>query len=86
MDGDPRRLSDFAKLPHISISTPMKENELPSFLFNGREYSSYKGLLPVCYGMGYQNGAIDLSKGSSVTYQLSSIGSDSVVVEVDLFP
>lgn len=86
MDGAPRRLNDFVKLPHISISAPMKENELPSFLFNGREYSTYKGLLPVCYGMGYQNGAISLSKGSSVTYQLFSMGSDSVVVEVDLAP
>ena len=86
MDDAPRRLSDFAKLPHTSISAQMKENKLPSFLFNGREYSSYRGSQPVCYGMGYQNGAISLSKGSSVMYQLSSTGSDSVMVEVDLAP
>jgi len=86
MDYAPRNLSDFAKVPHISISTPMEENKLPSFLFNGYEYSNYRGVKPVCYGMGYQNGAISLSKGSSVTYQLSSTVSDSVMIEVDLVP
>jgi hypothetical protein len=86
MDYAPRRLKDFAKVPHISVSVPMEENKLPFSFFNGHEYSDYKGTLPVCYGMGYQNGAISLSKGSSVTYNLSSTTSDSVMVEVDLVP
>ncbi len=86
MNYQPRSLSDFDKLPHTKAESPMVEYKTPLLLFNGNEYTSFKGEKPVSYGLGYQRGAANLSKGSSVTYHFTANNSDSVRIELALAP
>lgn len=85
----PRNLRDFGRLPHLASSSPMPDNRSPLRLFNGRDYVSFSGIQPVCYGLGYQGGAISLSKGSCVVYTFTpspSLHTDSLMIEVALAP
>ena len=86
MDHRPRRLPVYDKVPHTQAEVPMVSREAPSCLVDGKDYISYQGEQPVCYGMGYRRGAIHLSKGTSVTYEVNSVLSDSIDVTVALAP
>ncbi|AHF15123.1 glycosyl hydrolase 115 family protein [Niabella soli] len=86
MSFDPRKLVEYEKLPHIRSETALIENKAPRFLFNGKTYESFTGGKPIAYGLGYQRGAINLSKGSAVVYSFTAAATDSIRIETDLAP
>lgn len=86
MDYRPRQLAVFNKVPHTTAEKPLPEEKTPLFLFNGTDYAGYSGEKPVAHGLGYQRGAIHLSKGSSVEYSFEVTNTDSIRIEVALAP
>lgn len=86
MNYHPRDLRDFSVVPHFLSSQPMPHEVQPLILWNGCDYISYTGIVPFGYGLGYQGGAVSLSKGSSVVYQFTPVFSDSLTIEVALAP
>ena len=68
MDYKARNLPVFSKIEKDSALTPLKEYYAPLFEFNGTDYSEYKGIKPVCHGLGYNRKAISIDTNSSVTY------------------
>ncbi|WP_026309799.1 glycosyl hydrolase 115 family protein [Niabella aurantiaca] len=85
MTSHPRALPVFEKLTHTGTDAAMVKENRPRFLWNGSAYRSYTGERPVAHGLGYQRGAVSISKGSSVVYDFTSAGS-AVTVEVALAP
>lgn len=79
MDGQPRRLAVFQSVPQ-----PVANNPLAAF--NGNDYAPFTGSHPISHVPGYQQGAVQLAKGSSVTYKFEAQTTDSLVVEVALVP
>ena len=86
MDYQPRRLAVYQQVPQTVTETPFVEKALPLCLLNGQDYVSYQGVQPVCYGLGYQRGAIHLEKGTSITYEVNTTLPDSIAVTVALAP
>lgn len=86
MDYQPRKLAVFGKVPHTKVEAPLPESRTSLFLLNGNEYYSFKGNRPLCHGLGYQRGAISLSKGSSVIYNFKTEDVSSIKIEVALAP
>ncbi|MBO9618726.1 MAG: glycosyl hydrolase 115 family protein [Niabella sp.] len=86
MSYGPRGLVEYEKLAHTRSETALIENKAPLFLFNGKEYERFTGEKPVTYGLGYQRGAISLSKGSAVVYNVTAAATDSIRIETDLAP
>lgn len=86
MDYQPRRLAVYQQVPQVVADVPLAEKENLLCLLNGKDYVSYQGAQPVCYGLGYQRGAIHLEKGSKVTYAVDAVLPDSIAVSVALAP
>lgn len=86
MDYQPRNLAVFHKVPRTRVDEPLMVKEAPLCLLNGKDFASYQGNQPVCFGMGYQRGAIHIAKGTSVTYEANTMLPDSVAVTVALAP
>ena len=84
MSSAPRRLPVFERLVIEKLSTPMPEEIKPLALLNGKDYVSHQGGKPVCYGMGYERGAIHMEKGSSVTYEVPVEGKSEIEVTAAL--
>lgn len=86
MDYQPRNLAVYHQVPRTQVEEPLTEKKAPLCLLNGKDYISYQGTQPVCYGMGYQHGAIHMEKGTSVTYEVNTALPDSVNITVALSP
>lgn len=86
MDYQPRNLAVYHQVPQTQVEEPLVEKKAPLCLLNGKDYISYQGTQPVCYGMGYQHGAIHMEKGTSVTYEVNTALPDSVNITVALSP
>ena len=86
MDYQPRNLAVYHQVPQTQVEEPLVEKKAPLCLLNGKDYISYQGVQPVCYGMGYQRGAIHMEKGTSVTYEVNTALPDSVNITVALAP
>jgi hypothetical protein len=86
MDHRPRRLAVFDRVPRTEAEEPLKEDILPTHLFNGNQYHSFEGEKPVELGLGYQRGGIAMGQGSSVLYHFEASGTDSIVVDLALMP
>ena len=86
MSCEPRKLTVFQKVSRSTSVTPLPEKKEPIYLLNGKEYVSFKGEIPVCYGLGYQRGAIHLKKDTSVTYRIEAELPEMTEVEVTLAP
>lgn len=86
MDYQPRNLAVYHQVPRTQVEEPLAEKKAPLCLLNGKDYISYQGTQPVCYGMGYQHGAIHMEKGTSVTYEVNTALPDSVNITVALAP
>ena len=86
MDHRPRHLAVFDRVPRTEVEEPLKEDILPTHLFNGNQYHSFEGEKPVELGLGYQRGGIAMGQGSSVLYHFEASGTDSIVVELALMP
>ncbi len=85
MDMKPRQLAVYDKAIQQTIDKPLVQNVKPLFVFNGTEYKTFTGKKPMAYGLGYQRGAVSLSKGSSVSFPFTG-NSDSVSIVLALVP
>ncbi len=86
MDYQPRRLSVYEQVPRTTAEYPLPEDRSPLFLFDAKEYAGFKGKQPLAHGLGYRRGAVSLSKQSSVRYDFTGTGTDSIRIEVSLAP
>ena len=86
MTDHPRDLPVFKKVPHTHTEQDMPGDQRPGSLINGKEYLSYTGNKPIAYGLGYQRGAVNLSKRSTVLYRFSAQTTGTVRVELALAP
>lgn len=86
MDDQPRRLAVFQRILQTVANEPLAKELEPLAAFNGDDYDSFTGSQPISHGLGYQRGAIQLEKGSSVIYKFESQTTDSLVVELALAP
>ena len=86
MDHQPRRLPVFDPPVRTKAAGPLAQETPWSVVYNGRDYQAYQGQRPVCYGMGYEAGAIHLEKGSSVTYRVPVGRAKGLTLELALAP
>ncbi len=86
MNAHPRDLTVYQKVPRKDAKIPMAEDKKPFRVFNGLEYSSFKGAKPVSHGLGYNSSAISLKKGSTVSYAFKYLPSNVVDIELNLAP
>lgn len=86
MDYQPRKLPVFSKVQRLTVNTPETTFIQPFFVFNGTDYASWKGMMPVTHGLGYTKKAISLLKGSIVHYRFNKLNSDSISLQIALAP
>jgi len=86
MDYKPRQLPAFDKLEHRKTADPPLEKQAPFRLLNGKAYTIYKGQKPLAHGLGYQQGAIEIAKNSTVEYNFNAPATDSICIELALAP
>ena len=86
MSSHPRNLPVYQQVSRTKAENSMKEEVLPLYKFNGEEYHFFNGTKPIETGMGYENGAIQISKGSSVIFEIEVAGTDSLLIEMALAP
>ena len=86
MSYQPRFLPVFDRVKRGQSAFPVSVPDEPIAIIDGKDYTSFTGERPVCYGLGYNRGAVSLAKGSSVTYPLNAGDADSLTVEVALAP
>ncbi len=86
MDFQPRRLSVFDRVPQTKATQALPEHKTPLVMFNGKDYTSFIGERPITYGLGYQRGAINIAKGSTVTYNIQADKIKDISIEVALAP
>lgn len=55
-------------------------------IWNGIDYASFSGEKPLAHGLGYERGAVSISKGTQVNYLFQAGSQDSVLVRVALAP
>jgi hypothetical protein len=85
MDMKPRKLAVYDKAIQQTTEKPLLQTVKPLFVFNGTDYKTYTGKKPLAHGLGYQRGAISVTKGSSVSFAFTA-NSDSVKVVLALAP
>jgi len=85
MDMKPRKLAVYDKAIQQTTDQPLVQTIKPLFVFNGTDYKTYTGNKPLAHGLGYQRGAISITKGSAVSFVFTSNG-DSVKVVLALAP
>jgi len=86
MDAQPRKQAVFLKVPRTKSDKPLFSPSAPAASFNGNQYLKFSGQKPIAHGLGYQRGAISLSKNSSVEYEFNTSLADSIKLEVALAP
>jgi len=86
MDEQPRELNVFMKIPQEKSSKPLPVREKPLQIFNGTDYKSQNGDIPVNTGLGYERKAIAISQNSSVSYPLKIKKSGEIKAIVALVP
>lgn len=84
MDCQPRRLPVFEPVDHSVIASPMKVEESYLAQWNGADCTG--GDYIACEGLGYDGKAVQINKGKSIVYEMKDCPTDSVEVEVRLFP
>jgi hypothetical protein len=85
MDMKPRQLAVYDKAIQQTFDKPLVQTPKPLFVFNGTDYKTFTGVKPLGHGLGYQGGAISLTKGSSVSFPFTT-NSDSVKIVLALAP
>jgi Glycosyl hydrolase family 115/Gylcosyl hydrolase family 115 C-terminal domain len=85
MDFKPRKLAVFDKVIQKPADNILLQTLKPLFVFNGTDYKTHTGQKPLAHGLGYQCGAVSLTKGSAVSFSFTS-NSDSVRIVLALAP
>ena len=86
MDMAPRRLPVFKKVPRERATIPLRKEYVPLYSFSGADYTDSSGQQICCEGLGHSGKSLALRKGSSVTYRLGRLSTDSVRLEIRLLP
>lgn len=84
MDMAPRQLSVFKRVPHTSLSAPLKNDPSVLYKWNAQECSTGR---PIKHeGLGYEGKAAGIPQNESLTFTFGSVNQDSVEVEICLVP
>ncbi len=86
MDFKPRKLAVYDKAVRTTIDKPLVQLSKPLFIFNGTGYKKFSGQKPLAHGLGYQRGAVSLSKGTSLYFDFKIGKSDSINIVTALAP
>lgn len=86
MSYKPRNLNVYNRVKRVTANKALEDNKDPLFCFDGMEYTTYNGTLPISHGLGYNGGAVYLPKGSKLVYEFEFAGNDSLTVELLLAP
>ena len=86
MSFKPRNLPVFEKVERRLALLPLPEDTVTLHTFNGVDFSRVHGKTPVCHGLGYGGGAIQLTKEAVVSYEIILDPTDSVDVEIAMVP
>lgn len=84
MDMKPRKLPVFAKPDHKSADYEWATKELPVMVLNGEDFAV--GHCSKCEGLGYDGGAVEISKSGTLEYQIPELRSDSVTIDLTFVP
>lgn len=86
MDYQPRKLPPFNRVNHEESVTPLVEYKAPLFAFNGTQYAKTTAEQSIAYDLGYENKVLEMQQGSTVSFALENLPTDSITVEVRLLP
>jgi hypothetical protein len=86
MDFKPRKQAVFEKAIQKKADKLLPQFVKPLFLFNGTDYKKFTGTKPIAHGLGYQQGAVNLPKASTLYFDLTINKSDSINVVLALAP
>lgn len=84
MDYQPRKLPVFERVKHETVNTPMLQERIPIFKWNGVDCTKGK---PVLFeGLGYNGKAAGINKGTSLIFSFNEWKRDSLDIEIRLLP
>ncbi len=86
MDHQPRKLPPFEPVKQEKTEQPLPELKKPLFKFNGTDYSDTSTPQYSTQFLGYEGKALAIQKGSSVSFDLNKLSTDSICVEIHLLP
>ena len=84
MDFKPRKLPVFNRVERKAATAPMTADRKATCQWNGAE--AKKGNAIVCEGLGYEGKAAEIRKGDALTFSFGNLKTDSVEVDIRLFP
>lgn len=84
MDFQPRKLPVFRRVAHETAATPMVKEKSPVYKWNAVDCAT--GTPVPCEGLGYEGKAAGIRKNTSLVFTFDDCKTDSVEVEVRLFP
>lgn len=84
MDYQPRNLPVFKRVERTTASEPMRAERPVIHAWNATECTTGNPL--ACEGLGYEGKAAGISKGEALTFEFDGLMSDSVEVDIRLFP
>lgn len=84
MDFQPRRLPVFDPVKKEILHTPLVQDTLPVYIWNGADCA--KGT-PILYsGLGYAGKAAGIEKNAGLTFTFDDLKADSITIEIRLLP
>ncbi|MBQ3187538.1 MAG: glycosyl hydrolase 115 family protein [Alistipes sp.] len=84
MDFRPRRLPVFDRVKRDTATEELPQKRETLHVWNGADY--IEGSPTLCEGLGYAGKAVAVAKGQTIAFELSTLQTDSVEVEVRLLP
>ncbi len=86
MDHQPRKLPPFDPVKHEEVTTPLPEYKESLYAFNGADFSSTTNDQSVAEYLGYGEKALIMQQGSTISFELDNLQSDSITIDVRLLP
>lgn len=84
MDMAPRNLPVFQRVPHTSVSTPLKTDKPILYKWNGQECNEGN---PIRYEkLGYEEKAAGIPQNKSLAFTFGNVDKDSIEIEVRFVP
>jgi hypothetical protein len=86
MDHQPRKLPPFKPVKHEEDNLPYPEYKKPLYVFNGADYSTTTAVQCFPENLGYEEKALAIRQGSTISFKLKKLSTDSITIEVRLLP
>lgn len=86
MDHQPRKLPPFDPVKREKATTPLAEYKEPLYRFNGSDFFESTAKQDLLENLGYEGNAISMTEGSSISFRINDLPTDTVFVEVRLLP